>query len=49
MKETAKYQRALQAIVAVFADRSVPVEQTAELLENLRDEADIYATTCREN
>lgn len=49
MNETAKYKKALEAIKAVFADTSVPVEQTAELLENLRDEADIYATTCREN
>lgn len=49
MEETPKYKQALEAIRAIWLDRSVPEEDTLELLENLRDEAEMMALACRED
>lgn len=49
MTETPKYKRAVEAMRAVWTDRNVPEAETLELLENLRDEADILALACRED
>ena len=49
MNSTPAYKRAYKAIENVFADTSVPLAHTLDMLENLRDRADGCADCCRDD